>query len=163
MYKEINTISPSSKVWIYQASRELTQDEQKDIQIALRGFVESWQTHGAPVFGSCDILYKRFLLILAEEDQNAPSGCSIDSSVGLIREIENKYQITLLDRSQIALMNTDGDIFTKGLNELKEAVSSGEISEETTVFNNTITNYQSFESSWKQKASESWMKKYFKN
>jgi len=37
-----------------------------------------------------------------DEDQEAPSGCSIDSSVAIIKDIEQKMKVNMFDRLNFA-------------------------------------------------------------
>jgi hypothetical protein len=38
-----------TKVWIYQANRNLTSQEEAGIQQEVNSFLSDWQTHGKPI------------------------------------------------------------------------------------------------------------------
>ena len=95
MLTSFDQLDTSSKVWVYQSTSELTTDQTVTIKELLTDFVTQWNSHGADVTGAFDLLYDRFI-ILAADDRNSVSGCSIDSSVSVIREIETKLNLSLL-------------------------------------------------------------------
>ena len=148
-----------ARVWVYQTDRKLLDAEVKLIQVALNEQITQWAAHGAPLAGSSEIIYNRFVIIAADELQNATSGCSIDASTNWLKSIGNQLGINFFDRS-IAFM-AGNEIQNAQLLELKKAVSDLIIVPETIIFNNLVANISDFKQNWKQKASGSWLKKYF--
>jgi hypothetical protein len=148
-----------ARVWVYQTDRKLLDSEVKTAQVALNEQISQWAAHGAPLAGSVEILHNRFVIIAADELQNANSGCSIDASTNWLKNIGNQLGINFFDRS-IAFMEGN-EVQTVQLLELKKAVSDLIIAPETIIFNNLVDNIAGFKQNWKQKAIESWLKKYF--
>ncbi len=60
-------ISENSRIWIYQANRELTTQEQTLIQQKLDAFVASWQAHGHQLAALAEIRYQRFVILAIDE------------------------------------------------------------------------------------------------
>jgi hypothetical protein len=87
--------SAVSRVWIYQCNRKLTENESTEISSLLDDFAGSWKSHGNPVKGFGKVLFHQFLLVMADESTTGVSGCSTDSSVRLMKDIESKYGISL--------------------------------------------------------------------
>src|ERR1700749_2961532 len=87
----------SSRVWIYQSSRLFTLPEALQIEQMLDEFVGSWHSHGVAVKGYANLFYGQFIILMADETASGVSGCSMDSSVRLIKDIEQRFGIQLFD------------------------------------------------------------------
>ena len=79
---------PQSKLWIYQANRTFTMGEIFQIEGLLENFTAIWKSHGQPVKGFGTALYGQFIILMADESYTTVGGCSTDSSVHVIKEIE---------------------------------------------------------------------------
>src|SRR5688572_7996576 len=128
---------PSSRVWIYQSSRLFFISEALEMEDMLSQFVASWHSHGTPVKGFANIFFGRFIVIMADERATGVSGCSTDSSVRLIKDIEQKYNVDLFDRQSLAFI-VNGKIEILPAAQLRYAIDNGFITENTLYFNNTV-------------------------
>src|SRR6476646_10689610 len=99
--------NPLSRVWIYQSSRSLHINESIEIKNMLQQFVVQWNSHGEAVKGFGELLFNQFIVLIADESAMGVSGCSTDSSVRLIREIESRFNINLFDRQMLAFVIND--------------------------------------------------------
>src|SRR3954464_7629040 len=124
----------TSKVWVYQANRSFTQDEVWDISDILENFVDQWKSHQREVKGYGSLYYRRFLVLMADEDATDVSGCSIDSSVKLIRELEQAYDLNFFDRMKVCYKITKDLIGSFPLQKLNEVLENGKIDDDTIVF-----------------------------
>ena len=104
MLYPIQQMPDDSKVWIYQANRQLTLEEIGEMEQLVEGFVEKWEAHKQSVKGFGGIFYKRFIVLMADESVAEVSGCSIDGSVRLIKEIEYTYLPIILQRIESYLL-----------------------------------------------------------
>ena len=109
---------------------------------------------------SYQLLHDKFLVISVDEGFNQASGCSIDASVALIRELESKLSLNFFDRTKVAFL-LNGEIFQSSMNDIKQLISDGKINSDTITFNNLVANIDEFHKSWKVPAGESWLKRYF--
>ena len=91
-----------ARLWVYQNDRVLSDDEVKEIKNLGEQFVSQWAAHGASLNASFDVLYNLFVVIAVDEKQAAASGCSIDSATRFVKELEQKMNLNLLDRMQVA-------------------------------------------------------------
>jgi len=155
---------PEARVWIYQADRKFTREQQELIETEAASFIERWTAHGEKLRGAFSIFYDRFLIISVDESFNQASGCSIDSSVHFIKELESKLELNLLDR-QIAILKQNGtdkpEVELEQLPLIRQKINAGYIDGNTIIFNNTVTNKKDFLSQWEVEAKNSWMAKYF--
>ncbi len=149
-----------ARIWVYQAERQLNEEEKAAIRQELHQFTEKWAAHNQALRCAADIVHDRFILLGVDENQHGASGCSIDSSVHFLKNIEKSYKINLFDRSQIAFLKDDA-IITKPLSQLPDAIKSGEVGEDTLTFNNTVSSMKDLRENWLQPAEQSWMKRYF--
>jgi len=148
--------APNSRAWVYQASRNLTDAEAAEVKKLAGTFAADWKSHGAPLKAAADVLYNRFLVMMVNEDAGSASGCSIDSSVAQIRSIEQKLNIDLFNRMNLAYLNSDNELETVHANKVSEAFEHGALNEQTVVFNNMVTSYSELQSNWRIPLMKSW-------
>ena len=60
MYVDFESLKESSRIWIYQSSREFTAQEISEIGVKLEGFINEWTRHGDNLKGSYEIKYNHF-------------------------------------------------------------------------------------------------------
>ncbi|MEJ7830463.1 MAG: hypothetical protein WKF91_19800, partial [Segetibacter sp.] len=120
----------ASRVWIYQSSRLFSIGEALEIEDMLNEFVEKWQSHGAKVKGYANLLFGQFIVLMADETAAGVSGCSTDSSVRLIKAIEENFKVDMLDRQSLAFIIKD-KVQLLPLSQLKYAVENNFINGET--------------------------------
>lgn len=154
------TYSPQSKIWIYQSDRELTNDEVVSIEQKLVNFTTQWKAHGHQLNAKAEILYNFFIVFTVDEASAAVTGCSIDSSVRIIKEIEQEYKLDLFNRFNIAYKHND-KVIVLGKEDFETMVNIKKIGPDTVVFNNLVANLQEFESKWEVPFQNSWHSKVF--
>ena len=98
---------------------------------------------------------------MADENATGVSGCSTDSSVRLIKEIEQLYKVAMFDRQNLAFVVKD-KIQLLPLNQLQYAADNQFILADTLYFNNLVQNKQELEQNWLVPVSESWLAKRIK-
>jgi hypothetical protein len=162
MYTSFDSLPGNSKVWIYQATRSFTSEEKHLVSSLMQSFVEGWDSHGKALMASFLMPYDQFIVIAVAEDVAMASGCSIDKSVELIRQIEARTGLSLLDRSLVAYKEREA-IRIVPVNAIGRAVAEGQIQADTIIFNNAVTTLADFKNSWEVQAGSSWMKRHFKS
>jgi hypothetical protein len=156
----LNKYSPFSKIWIYQSLKPIEPNILIDIHRKMESFIATWNSHGDKLEAGYEILDNRFLILLVDESKSSASGCSIDKSMAVIKEIDSLYNLGLLDRANVSYISPNGAIETISSTHLKQAVADRKIDSETIVFNNTITYLSQLQSEWKVKAKDSWLSRY---
>ena len=146
----------SSKVWIYQSSRLFSLQEALHLEELLHNFTDGWQTHGTPVKGFATLFFGRFIILMADETDAGVSGCSTDSSVRLIKQIENQYGVSLFDRQMLAFIIKE-KIELLPLGQLSYAVENNFIAPDTIYFNNLVQNKRELLDKWMIPVNESWL------
>lgn len=151
-----SSFDQDSKVWIYQSDRIFNQIELVSIQDKLNAFVASWTSHGAKVKGFATIYADAFIIIMADEKQTGVSGCSTDSSVRTIKEIEAIHQLNLFDRLNCCFL-IDEKIVDIHLSKIQQAYNSKIINEYSLYFNNTVLTKKQLLEKWIVPLKESWL------
>lgn len=151
---------PLSRVWIYQSDRVFTNVEVEELEQLLTDFTTNWQAHNQQLKAGYEIRYNRFLVLIVDESQAGASGCSIDKSVHLMKEIQEKYHVNLFDRFNIAYKEQEE---VKALNRegFESLITEGKINQNTIVFNNLVQNYQEYQEKWECKFLNSWHQRVF--
>jgi len=150
-----------SRVWIYQSSRMLSLGEALETEDLLNDFVANWKTHGDPVKGYANLFFGQFIVLMADESAAGVSGCSTDSSVRVIKEIESRFNVQLFDRQMLAFV-INNKIQLLPLSQLNYAVENNFINEDSLYFNNVVLNKKELEQNWIIPIKESWLAKKLK-
>ncbi len=148
----------NSRVWIYQSNRLFFISEALEMEDMLRDFVTNWKSHGAPVKGFANLFFGHFIILMADETATGVSGCSTDSSVHLVKAIEEKFNVQLFDRQNLAFV-INGKIQLLPLNQLEYAVENNFINANTLYVNNTVLNKKELLVNWIIPVKDSWLAK----
>ena len=128
---------PGSRVWVYQSSRLFSLSEAFEVEDLLKKFTESWLSHGSPIKGAAYLFFGQFIILMADESATGVSGCSTDTSVRLIKEMEQRFGVSLFDRLSLAFVIKD-KVELLPLSQLPYAVKNGFINGDTLYFNNLV-------------------------
>jgi hypothetical protein len=148
--------APDSRVWIYQSSRLFSIAEALAIEDLLNDFTLKWLSHGVPVKGAGYLFFGQFIILMADEKATGVSGCSTDSSVRLIKEIEQKFGVNMFDRNSLAFVIKD-KIELLPLSQVQYAFDHGFINSDTVYFNNLVETKDELENKWIVPIKNSWL------
>ena len=160
MIVDFDVISEESRIWIYQSTRTFSITEINEIEFKIKDFLISWTAHGSDLQASFIIKYSRFIVISLNESFNLATGCSIDSSVRFIQDLEEEYDVSLLDKMNVSYRHGEF-IAYKPLIEFKKMIKNRSISKKTIVFNNLINSKSEFLNNWEVPIEESWHNRFF--
>ncbi len=150
------------KIWIYQADRFFTQPELQQAQERLKSFIAEWTAHGSQLAGTAEIKHNLFVVLTVDESLAQATGCSIDKSVHLLKQLEADLQIDLFNRMLIAYRDAEGNIQLVSREVFDALFKEGEIDENTIVFNNLIQSADELSSKWEVPLKDSWHASVFK-
>lgn len=162
MFVPFSSMPESSRVWLYQSERKLRPDEVDFIVDKLTGFCKGWNVHGNPLPTSFEILDQQIIVLAVDESQAGASGCSIDSSVRTLREIETQLQVDLTNSGKVSFKSVEGSIKVAPALGIKSKVLAGEIQAETPIINPMIQTKADLSAIWIS-AGNSWLNKFFPN
>ena len=149
---------PGSRVWIYQCNRLFSVDEALGIEEMLNEFTAQWKSHGTPVKGAGYLFFGQFIVLIADEQATGVSGCSTDSSVRMIKEIEQKFGVSMFDRTTLAFVKNE-KVQLLPLSQLQYALDNGFVTPDTLYFNNLVQTKEELEREWIIPVKDSWLAK----
>jgi len=148
-----------ARAWIYQSNRSFEIMEVDKIQEHLNTFINSWAAHGQALQACGKVLHHQFVVLLVNEQITKASGCSIDASVAVIKQIEKDFNVSMFNRLLISFrQEEDGQIHTVDRPTFERLFLEGRINEQTIVFNNMVATKGDLEQRWQVPIIESWHK-----
>jgi hypothetical protein len=145
-----------SKVWIYQASRTFMMSEALQLEEMMEEFIAQWNSHGTPVKGYANLLFGQFIVLMADETASGVSGCSTDSSVRLIKQVEEIFKVDMFNRQNLAFLVKE-KIQAIPMAQLDYAYENGFITADTIYFNNLVLTKQALLDQWMIPVKDSWL------
>ncbi len=150
----------NSRVWIYQSHRRLTMAEALQAEQLFEQFTAGWNSHGVPVKGYANLFFGQFIVLMADETATGVSGCSTDSSVRLIKQMEELFKVSLFDRQSLAFVIKD-NIQLLPMNQLQYAIDNNFVTGDSIYFNNLVQTKAELENGWMIPVKNSWLAKRF--
>jgi len=154
------SFSPHSRVWVYQSDRQFTDKEVEAIQQRLNVFTEQWKAHGHQLDAKAEVIYNFFIVITVDEGAANVTGCSIDSSIRIIREIEQAFHVDLLNRFNMGY-KIDDKVVVTNKEDFETLINIKKIGPKTIVFNNMVQTLEEFENKWEVPFEKSWHNSVF--
>lgn len=160
MLVNFDSLADSSKIWIYQSNREFSTNEIQEIREIMENFIVSWKRHGDDLRASYQIKYNQFIILAVDESYNEVSGCSVDASTHIFRQIENKFQVDLFNKLNTAFKHGE-HINIVSLADFQNYIKQQKINSKTIVFNNLVKTKKELNTAWEVDAGNSWHSRYF--
>ena len=153
---DFDRIPNDGRLWVFGVADEMSADEREHFLTRVDAFLDEWAAHGSPLRCARDFRHDRFLLVAVDEASVPPSGCSIDSMVRLLKELESDLGTRLVDNTPVWFQDEEG-VHRVSRPEFGRLAEEGVVDPETTVFDNTVTRVGQLEAGeWERPASESW-------
>lgn len=161
---EFDKLADSSRLWIFGSTQQVGEEQKNFIRYSMARFVEKWVSHKSEVTAGWDLKYDRFFFLAVDESNTDVSGCSIDSMVHSLQQIEKETGYGIVNnQSKVFYRDKDSEIQCVERQEFKQLAERAEVDENTIVFNNTIQSLSELkEGKWELPMSESWHGKVFK-
>ena len=103
------------------------------------------------------LLFGQFIVIMADETATGVSGCSTDSSVRLVKQVEELFKVNMFDRLSLAFVVRD-KIQVLPLSQLSYALENNFVQAETIYFNNLVLTKKQLIEEWLIPVNKSWLK-----
>ncbi len=152
----------NGRVWVYNAQRPLAPQEQNAIKDKLQAFCAQWAAHGNSLSSHFNILHNQVLILKVDEDFEAATGCSIDSSVEVFRQIDAEYQLDLFNRMNLAFLISDRVKLIR-MAELNTAYQAGLLKDDHIFLDHSVSNLNEMEERWNIPFAKSWAYKKVKD
>lgn len=132
MYIPFEEMPGHSRIWVYTCNRPLTANEAQMIGERLTEFCMQWAAHGHPMKSSSLISHQHFILLAADEQSTAASGCSIDSSTRVFTELGRSFGVDFFDRSVAFFIGNEVKLIP--LRNIGESFKTCQLNEKTLTF-----------------------------
>lgn len=153
------TLSDDAKVWIYPASRKFYPQEIEAVENAIQSFVKNWKKEDVNFKASYQFLYHRFIVLVAEDEKSKVTNADIDASVSFILELQQKYNLELLDKMNVCFKQGEY-VQYKELKDFKKLLKSRALTGKSIIFDNLIANNYDFKNYWEVPIEDSWYNRY---
>lgn len=152
-------LAGDARVWLYGANRKLTSNESSEILNILDKFCDEWAAHGAKLNCGFQILNHQIIVLGVDEASAAASGCSIDTSVQVFRDIDAQFNLDLFNRLRSYHYDADS---IKSLNTatIKEKVVNAELVGTSSFIDMLIDTKAGVQSELIKPMSKTWLAKY---
>lgn len=156
MLVNLTSLPDHSRIWIFPANRALSNAESAELLSTLDTYLANWEAHHVPVQASLELRYSQFLVIAANPDVTAPSGCSIDDMTRAIKSLGAKFGVDFFGAMKVFYREGENiRMVTRG--EFRQIAESGEVDAETLVFDHTLTTLGDLrEGKWEVPVAASW-------
>ena len=161
MYKTLfPDFDNQANIWIYGLNKQISNEEKIIVEKYLSEFVSTWKSHGDEVTGDYRILFNRFIVIAAKT--SGISGCSIDSSIKIFKELNQKHGLDALNLN-LVYYRSDNQIKSVRRSEFANLIQLSEITTDTLVFDTSIQSLQQLrDGKFEIAARDSWHISLFK-
>ncbi len=155
------TLSPDSRIWVYTASRRLTDAEADVTRQQLASFVRTWTAHNQALLAKSEVLENQFLILVVDETQAGASGCSIDKSVHFLEQLGQQLGLDWFERMRFGWVNSAGQLQVADRAEFAALRQDGTITETTLVANTLVEKRGQLADQWLVPYARSWHRRLF--
>lgn len=159
MWVNFETLPDTSRIWIYPSERKFLLNEEQLIADELMKFTQHWGAHGVPLQASFKILENQFIVIAVNEENAGASGCSIDSSVRVLKYLQHQLGIDFFNRNLVPFLLA-GQIQMIPMVDLKQKFTDGIWNGATVTFNTLAVTMGDLRNNWRLSAEKSWVRRY---
>lgn len=150
-----------ARLWIFAADRPLADGERDRLVDSVESGLAAWSAHGSPVSWGHTLVHDQFLLIAVDETHTALSGCSIDSAMHRVAELEKQLGISFLDHGRVFYRKQDA-VAVADRSGFRALAETGEVDASTVVFNNVLQTLGEWRAGgWEVPARDSWHARAF--
>lgn len=158
---EFHRLPDDARLWTFAASRPLSEPEERALLDEVDAFLEAWKAHGTPLTAAREWRDGRFLLVGVDERSAPPSGCSIDAMVRVLKDLEDRLDVTLVDHAPVWYRDGD-EVRRASRSDFGRRAREGGVDLDTVVFDPTVTRVGDLrEGRWERPAREGWHARAF--
>jgi hypothetical protein len=152
----LSQLPDQSRLWIFASDKPLPSEHVSEFESRLTAIVDAWRAHGKALAAAAEVRYDQFVFVAADENIEAPSGCSIDSLTREIVQLGREFGVNFLSATKVFYRN-GAEIVATDRMAFKALIESGDVTLDTIVFNNTLTLLSELRAgSWEVPMRSSW-------
>ncbi len=158
---DFDALPPDARLWIFPASRQLSDEEGRRVLAETDAFIAEWTAHGVPLRAAREIAHNQFILVGVDEQAAGVSGCSIDALVRRMAQLQTAMGVELIENGPVLYREGQG-IARISRDSFAELAASGSVDLDTRVFDNTVTKVGDVRSGrWEVRAGDAWHRRAF--
>ena len=142
---------------MFASDRPLKGDGARTLLDAVDSFLAQWNAHGAPLKSAREWKDDQFLAIGVDPTVEQASGCSIDGWFRGLQALERSLDTRLVAGGRIFYRDAHGQAQLASRAELPTLAARGVVSEDTPVFDTSITDAAAWRERFVQPAGETWV------
>lgn len=154
---DFKELPAAARVWVFASERPLTGVDAERLLAAVDGFLGQWKAHGAPLRSAREWRDDRFLAIGVDPTAEQASGCSIDGLFRGLRDLEGALNTTLVAGGRVFYRDDRGAVVQVARKDVPRLFDHGTITATTPVFDTSLTDAESYRSSFERPARDSWV------
>lgn len=135
--RKMDELPDHARVWIFQASKFLTIDEESRIREEVSRFLEQWTAHGQRLDASFGIYHHRIVAVAADETMVTSSGCGIDKLTHCMLQLGQVMGIDLFERT-VVIFEQQGSWQQAPLHQFWALRKAGVVTDSTRVLDTTV-------------------------
>ena len=147
--------------WVFGSQTPLDEVDGPRLLTAVDQYLAGWKAHGAPLVCARELREDQFLAIAVDERASDASGCSIDGLFRVLQEIEAGIGTSMVGGGLVFFRDQGGFIHGCTRAEFTHMAAMGEVTDETPVFDMTLTTVGDYRSRFEGPAIEGWQAKLF--
>lgn len=105
------------------------------------------------------VKYNQFIILSVNENTAGASGCSIDGSVRVLKELSQRLNNDLFNRTRVAFLN-EGKVKLYPIKDLSALFELGNLTATSITFNNLVPDKATFDTKWETAVENTWLVKY---
>jgi hypothetical protein len=147
----IDQLPDDSRIWVFGISPALDDAQSAEVLATIDPFLDGWAAHNVPITSARTIVDGSFLVV-AVDKRSETSGCSIDRMFGLLRQLETRFGVQILDANRVFVRHSDGHVDAVTRTEFRERAD-----QHTLVFDTLAERLGDVRSGvWEKPAEKSW-------
>jgi hypothetical protein len=156
MIVSFDQLPDDSRVWVFAASDPLDTDASSQLLESVDAWLAGWKAHGEPLTCARTWRDDHFLAVGVDQRSTGASGCSIDALFRVLREVEKMVGSSLLSGGRVFYREQSGKVRSTDRETFGERLRTGVLSDETPVFDTTVTSAGDFRERFEKPLAKSW-------
>lgn len=153
-----DALPDDARVWVFSAASPVVGDAEVTLLTSVDRWLADWRAHGTPLTAARDWREGRFLVIGVDQTAAGASGCSIDALYRVLLELEGTLGTSLVGGGRVFYRDPSGVVQSVNRAEFGELAGAGGVSDETPVFDTTITRASEYAERFEQPLAQGWQK-----
>ena len=150
------TLPDSARVWVFGSDRPLGEEATTSLLRSVEGYLEQWKAHGEPLTVGYEWRFGRLLVVGVDQRTAGATGCSIDGLFRVLQGLEPQVGAKLVGGGRVFYRDGQGEVQSVDRSELKSLADAGTISENSVIFDTSLTDLGSLRSGFERAARKSW-------